>query len=122
MQNHILDTPDYDFNEVRQNLLKVGLTDVYEKKGYIVVRKTETVQVKIKNNGQGYQVILMLPQIGNGAQAFFSIVSISLFIYLDIPYAFLTGIVAGYGASILFYWPKSNKLKNRVEEAVRGIY
>ena len=119
MNSQILDTPDYDFNEVRQKLLKAGLTDVYEKKGTIIVRKSEAVRVKIKNEGHGYQVFQMMPQIGNGAQALFSIIFMIIFIYVNIPLFFIAGIIAGFAASTLFYWPKCYKLKAEVEQVIR---
>ena len=89
MSNQILDAPEYNFDEIRKNLLKAKLTDVYEKEGAIIIKESDEVRVKIKHQGNGYEVVPMWPPIGNGAQAIFSIVLIFIFNYLGVPYFFL---------------------------------
>jgi hypothetical protein len=120
MPNQVLDAPEYSFEEIRNNLLKGGLREVYEKEGTIIVKETDEVRVKIIQEGNGYQVQPMWAPIGNGAQALFSIVLIFVFLKLSVPYFFLTGILAGFGAAHLFYLPKCNKLKDRVEKLIGG--
>lgn len=120
MSNQILDAPEYSFEEIRNNLLKGGLREVYEKEGAIIVKETDEVRVKIIQEGNGYQVQPMWAPIGNGAQALFSIVLILVFLNLSVPYFFLAGILAGFGASHLFYLPKCIKLKDRVEKLIGG--
>lgn len=120
MSNQILDAPEYSFDEIRKNLIKGGLGEVYEKKGTVIVKETDEVRVKIIQEGNGYQVQPMWAPIGNGAQALFSIVLIFIFMYIGVPYFFLVGILAGFGASHLYYLPKCNKLKSRVEKLISG--
>ncbi|MBI1228044.1 MAG: hypothetical protein GC192_22620 [Bacteroidetes bacterium] len=118
MSNQILDAPEYSFEEIRKNLLKAGLTQVYESKGAIIVKQTDEVRVKIKQEGNGYQVVTMLPPIGNGAQAFITVPLAFLLGFLGIRYFLFIAVVAGLPASYLYYLPKSKKLRDEVEKAI----
>jgi|GEM_PF-3034292 len=120
MSNQILDAPEYSFEEIRNNLLKGGLREVYEKEGAIIVKETDEVRVKIIQEGNGYQVQPMWAPIGNGAQALFSIAFIFILRFFRIPYFFLIGIILGFMAAHIYYLPKCNKLKERVEKLISG--
>lgn len=120
MSNIIIDAPEYSFDEIRQNLLKAGLTQVYEKQGELIVKKNEAVRVKIRRGVNGQEVVPMWAPIGNGAQAFFSIALLFIFSYLDIPYFFLAAVLMGLAASYIYYLPPCNKLKDEVEKWMGG--
>ena len=111
MPNQILDAPEYSFDQIRKNLLKANLTNVYQTKDAIIVKRTDEVRVKIMQDGNGYRVMTLWAPIGNGAQTIFSIALIFLFQYIGVPLFFLAGILAGLAASFLYYMPKCNKLR-----------
>jgi hypothetical protein len=115
MANQILDAPEYSFEEIQKNLLKAGLKEVYETKNAIIVKETDEVRAKIIQDGNGYRVQPMWAPVGNGAQAIFTIAFIFLFGKLGVPLFFLAGILVGFGASHLYYYPKCTRLKDRVE-------
>lgn len=120
MSNQILDAPEYSFEEIQKNLLKAGLKEVYETRDGIIVKETDEVRAKIMQDGNGIRVQPMWAPIGNGAQAVFTIAFIFLFGKLDVPLFFLVGILAGFGASHLYYFPKCKRLKARVELLMGG--
>lgn len=120
MSNQILDAPEYSFDEIKKNLSRGGLTQVYEKQGELIVKKDDYVRVKISRSMNGQEVVPMWAPIGNGAQAFFSIAIIFTLRFLRIPYFFLLGILLGLAASYLYYLPKCNKLKEEVEKLMGG--
>ncbi len=120
MSNQILDAPEYSFDVIRKNLLKGGLTQVYEKQGELIVKKDDYVRVKIRRGMNGQEVVPIWAPIGNGAQAIFSIAIIFSLRFLRIPYFFLLGILLGFAASIFYYLPKCNKLKEEVEKLMGG--
>ncbi len=120
MSNTILDAPEYSFDEIRKNLMKGGLTQVYEKQGELIVKKDDYVRVKIRRTVNGQEVVPMWAPIGNGAQAIFSIALIFTLRFFRIPYFFLIGILLGLAASYFYYLPKCNKLKDEVERLMGG--
>ncbi|MBK9014624.1 MAG: hypothetical protein IPM82_11390 [Saprospiraceae bacterium] len=120
MSNTILDAPEYSFDEIRKNLMKGGLTQVYEKQGELIVKKDDYVRVKIRRTVNGQEVVPMWAPIGNGAQAIFSIALIFTLRFFRIPYFFLIGILLGLTASYFYYLPKCNKLKDEVERLMGG--
>ncbi|MBI5914406.1 MAG: hypothetical protein HY842_03455 [Bacteroidetes bacterium] len=120
MSNTILDAPEYSFDEIRKNLMKGGLTQVYEKQGELIVNKDDYVRVKIRRTVNSQEVVPMWAPIGNGAQAIFSIALIFTLRFFRIPYFFLIGILLGLAASYFYYLPKCNKLKNEVEKLMGG--
>ena len=120
MSNQVLDAPEYSFDEIRKNLLKRGLNEVYERENEIIVKETDEVRVKIKQEGNGYHVSPMLPPLGNGAQGIFTIVMAFGFGFLGIRYFLFIALLLGLPASYIYYLPKSKKLKTLVEKFISG--
>lgn len=118
MKYDILDGPEKNFEALKPKLRKAGLNDVYEKKGWMLVRKTEAVQVKVKHNGVKYEVKPLFPQIGNSVQIVVTIVLWLLLGYFDVPLSIVLAILLGQVASYAYHFPKIDKLRKEVETAI----
>ncbi|HFA51161.1 MAG TPA: hypothetical protein ENJ95_19290 [Bacteroidetes bacterium] len=114
MPYDILDTPEKNLKKIKAKLNKNGITNTYEKKGWLIVKESEAVQVKVEHTGQQYKIKPLFPSIGNPVQIIATIILWILFNYFNVPlsvvFAILLGQVISYGVN----YPKIDKLKKRV--------
>ena len=118
MEINILDGPEKDFGNLISKLRKQGITDVYEKKDWLMVRQSEAVQVKVRHNGVHYEVKPLFPQIGNLVQVGCTILLWILLAYFSVPLSLVFAILLGQGISYAFYYPKIKKLRQRVGQII----
>lgn len=118
MEIDILDGPEKNFKLLIQKLRAAGFSDVYEKKRWLMVRRSESVQVKVRHNGVNYEVKPLFPQIGNFVQAVFTLVLWGLLAYLGVRLNLLIAIILAQGISFGFHYPKIKKLVREVEKVI----
>ena len=118
MEINILDGPEKNFKAIIQKLRTAGLADVYEKKGWLMVRQSEAVQVKVKHNGVKYEVQPLFPQIGNFIQIISTLALWVLLGYIGVPLSVVFAILLGQAISYGYHFRKIKALSKRVDEII----
>ena len=113
MEN-ILDQPDFSAADIMEKLKKAGFERVYETlKNEIVVEEIPSVGVKIVNKDGKAFVKRRFPQIGSVPQIAATVICLVL-----TGFNIIISLVLGQVASMVYYYPKINNLKERVEKCL----
>lgn len=85
----------------------------------IIVRESDPVKVKVAFQGSNSYVQALFPQLGNDVQVVTTIILIIICSYfLGGTLGLLTAIGIGQAIAYMWYKPKANKLKERVEKVL----
>ena len=121
MEKNILDTPYLNKSDILAALKKSELKRFYEhQNGKIIVQESDAIQVNIQLVDGRPVVKPKFPQIGNVPQV---IATIVLFVLMNFVLTggwmgLITAILLGQVFSFLWFMPKINKLKGKVEAAL----
>ena len=112
--DNVLDQPDFSTADIMEKLKKAGFERVYETlKNEIVVEEIPSVGVKIVNKDGKAFVKRRFPQIGSVPQIAATVICLVL-----TGFNILISLVLGQVASMVYYYPKINNLKERVEKCL----
>jgi len=85
----------------------------------IIVRESDPVKVKVAFQGSTPYVRALFPQLGNDVQVLTTILLMIVCSYfLGGTFGLLTAVLLGQAIAYLWYKPKANKLKERVENVL----
>jgi len=118
----MLDIHQISLDNIKKILRKKGksihINKIISKEESLVVEESDLVKVKIQKKVNGVKISPEFPSIGNAVQMLSSLIFTILFFFIQIPFFILVAIVFGQLFSLLYYYPKSLKLKKRIVELV----
>jgi hypothetical protein len=119
MKTELIDQLTKTQEELKNALHTHGIHRIFEQRGKLIVQESDEVQVKVIYKDGRNIVKLKFPQIGNTFQIITTIVFIVTFLLLNVPFSFVLAILLGQAAAFAMYYPRINRLKKKVEHAIR---
>jgi hypothetical protein len=123
MNDYIINTSISEVEQLRQHLIRKGLTRSFQQGHKLVVQQSDAVQVAIRLKPSKAIIDPKFPQIGNSVQIVATFLLFVIMILVPAVGSFLgllTAVLLGQVISYFYFRPKINALRDQVKAAIAG--